>query len=1286
MYKQLLSGAAAVFMAAHALADYSNTVMSLSPLGYWQLNETVAAPADIATNSGSMSAVAKGYYVSGATHPVSGALAVGTSQAATFPDISGNRVVVPYNPTIAANAPFSVELWANPFNTTSGDSTTMCVASLTQFGNPPGASDGTRKGWLVYQNGGTGWTFRTYGTGNATFNATANATVTPGNWYHIVGVYDGTSTIIYVNGQVAATTATSSYVPVDVNASPLTVGSRGYGALGFFRYNGSVDEMVYYTNVLTAGEVLAHYQNGTNTAPATPYQNLIQAKSPAVYLRFEEPAYTTPDPNTYPVAVNKGSLGTEVDGHYLPGSAPGQSGIPYTGVSAPNYATAFGPERSGWVDAGTSLSLNFTGPFTISTWFKTAPTDARFQSFIGKGDTSWRAGIDSDGKARFAFGSNPDATGTANLNDAKWHQLVGVYDGANLLLYIDGLLDVTQPAATVVAGNGNAMLIGTVPDYGDGRLFKGSMDEVAVFGTALSASQIQQLYLSANVPPAITLQPPTTRTADEGTSVTLTATAFGSPTLAYQWTKNGTNLLGKTTTNLTFGSAQISDSGNYALVVTNNYGAVTSVVCALTVQAGPPIILASPQPASRYAGGTVTFGVQGGGSAPLSYQWLSNGTNLLGQTATNLILSPLSLAQAGNYSCRVTNAQGAVTSSVALLTVVPTPTSPYPVAVLADSPMAYWRLGESSGATAFDYVGGLNGYYTNATLGQTGYAFTDTNKAVQFGPSAPSLVGGISGIDFATNSSGVTSFTLEAWVKAGPQTSDSSVITKGTGAGGEQFNLDFGAGGNFRFFVRNAAGNAQLLNSAVAPDGNWKHVVAVCDGVNGYLQLYFDGTLVSQAGISGGVKSVPQPMTIGCRQSGTSAFDLQLDGLVDDVAVYNYALDGTKVYNHYSARYVANTAPVIGVQPAPTTNYVSLAANFNVEAGGPDFLSYQWQFNNNDIPGATLPTLTVSPLETASAGNYRVIVANGFGSVTSSVAALTVLQPPTTLNLSSALVLHLPFDGNLSDISGHNNHGTNVGATTIVAGKVGSGALHYFTDTGSSSYNYVTLGQRPDLNFSSNVNFSVAYWVRLPGGYTGGDLPFFCNAAGSAFSPGYTFAPSYGQGGWSWTLNGTGIYGPASTINDGNWYHLVHTFDRAGSGITYLNGVKVDSRSVAAVGSIDQAARTCIGQDPNGNYGESGSADIDDIGVWRRVLTPLEAAGIYMAAVSNGVSFATAPAPVVTLAIQPSGNQIQLTWSGGGTLQAAGEATGTYTNVTGAASPYFTSPSGGRRFFRVLVQ
>ncbi|HTI98108.1 MAG TPA: LamG-like jellyroll fold domain-containing protein [Dongiaceae bacterium] len=1264
------------------MADYSNNVMSLAPLAYWRLNETAIPPADVATNIGTLGTSGNGIYAASASHPNSGALATGAGSSAYFPDMAGNRVVVPYQPALATTAPFSVEFWANPNDVQSGDSSTMCPVSLTQFGNPPGAGDGTRKGWLFYQNGGTGWTFRTYGTGNTAFGATANQTVTPGTWYHIVGVYDGTNSILYVNGQPAATVAASSFVPVDTNASPFSVGARGYGALGFFRYNGSVAEVAYYTNILSAAEILSHYQNGLNASPATSYQQLIQAKSPELYLRFAEPSFSA-DPSTYPVAVNLGSLGTNADGAYQPGSTPGVPGVPYTGITGSNYATGFSPDAGGYINVGAAPELNLTTPFTLITWFKTAPTDARFQTFIGKGDTSWRAGIDGDGHARFAVGSNPDATGTANLNDGQWHQLCGVYDGSSIYLYIDGLLDVSGGATDAIVGSEDYAFIGTVPDYVNDRVFKGSMDEVAVFGSVLTADQIKQLYLSANVPPRITLQPPATLNASEGTAITISANAFGSPTLAYQWQKNGTNLVGQTASNLVFAVTQAGDAGNYDLVVTNAYGAVTSSITALTIQAGPPIELVAPQSQARYAGLSASFSVLAGGSSPLSYQWLYNKGDIAGQTATNLTLTNLQLGQTGDYSVRITNPQGSITSSVATLTVVAAPTSPYAAAVLADSPIGYWRLGETSGATAYDYVGGHSGVYTEVTLGMPGYSATDTNLAAGVGLAAtPSLVGGINGIDFATNA-GVPSFTIEAWVKAGAQSSDSCVITKGTGAGGEQFNLDYGSGGSFRFFVRDAGGGAHLCNSSIAPDGNWHYLTAVCDGPNQTLTLYIDANQAAQTTISGGIKAAAQPMTIGCRQSGTTAYDLQMSGTVDEVAVYNTALASDAIVTHFTARYVANSKPVIVTPPQPLTNYVGLASTFTVEAGGPDPLSYQWQTNGVNIDGATAATLLLNPLDYSMAGNYRVIVMNDSGAVTSAVVALTVLAPPTNLDLSAGLVLHLPFDGNYADISGHDNNGTNVGATTFDTGKIGSGALHYSTDTGSSSYNYVTLGQRADLNFSSNVDFSLALWVKLPAGLESGDLPFFCNAAGSAFSPGYTFAPSYKLGGWSWTLNGTGIYGTNDTINDGAWHQLVYTFNRTGMGITYLDGNVVDSRSVASVGDITQAAPTSIGQDPTGHYGESGEADIDDLGVWRRVLTPLEASSIYVAGLNGGITFATTPATPATLSITHSGGQVQIIWTGSGTLQSAGTLTGTYTNVPSATSPYVVTPDGTQRFFRL---
>ena len=127
--------------------------------------------------------------------------------------------------------------------------------------------------------------------------------------------------------------------------------------------------------------------------------------------------------------------------------------------------------------------------------------------------------------------------------------------------------------------------------------------------------------------------------------------------------------------------------------------------------------------------------------------------------------------------------------------------------------------------------------------------------------------------------------------------------------------------------------------------------------------------------------------------------------------------------------------------------------------------------------------------------------------------------------------MHLPFDNNLIDVTGRGNNGTSIHTTAtssnltpvdFVPGFLGQ-ALHYSSETNFGTNNfYVTLGVRPDLQFSSNINFTVAYWIQLPAGYAGGDLPFFTDAINSTFGPGFVFAPTYGTQGTqtAGTVNG----------------------------------------------------------------------------------------------------------------------------------------------------------------------
>jgi len=84
-----------------------------------------------------------------------------------------------------------------------------------------------------------------------------------------------------------------------------------------------------------------------------------------------------------------------------------------------------------------------------------------------------------------------------------------------------------------------------------------------------------------------------------------------------------------------------------------------------------PTITANPHDATATLSYTATFNVAAVGPGPLTYQWyLNTNTLLLNQTNTSLVINNVQYTDAGAYTCVVANGGGAVTSSVANLTVL----------------------------------------------------------------------------------------------------------------------------------------------------------------------------------------------------------------------------------------------------------------------------------------------------------------------------------------------------------------------------------------------------------------------------------------------------------------------------------------------------------------------------------------------------------------------------------------------------------------------------------------
>jgi hypothetical protein len=102
-------------------------------------------------------------------------------------------------------------------------------------------------------------------------------------------------------------------------------------------------------------------------------------------------------------------------------------------------------------------------------------------------------------------------------------------------------------------------------------------------------------------PPLLTLQPASQR-GTAGAALALTAAASGAPPLAYQWSKDGTNLSGATSSSYAIARATRRDSGVYQVVASNPGGGTPSSNATLAVHTPQKIGLPL-----RLSGGVVTL-------------------------------------------------------------------------------------------------------------------------------------------------------------------------------------------------------------------------------------------------------------------------------------------------------------------------------------------------------------------------------------------------------------------------------------------------------------------------------------------------------------------------------------------------------------------------------------------------------------------------------------------------------------------------------------------------------
>ena len=249
----------------------------------------------------------------------------------------------------------------------------------------------------------------------------------------------------------------------------------------------------------------------------------------------------------------------------------------------------------------------------------------------------------------------------------------------------------------------------------------------------------------------------------------------------------------------------------------------------------------------------------------------------------------------------------------------------------------------------------------------------------------------------------VGDLTISSWVKVAdlPQYRTAYTIVAKREQGGSQMpylmgvNMQYGLPDDYnRFMFGSANGSYQFKQSVQLPNKSWCQVATSISGSQ--IAFYLNGELVGVDTINPSLRvSNNGPLVIGSGQRTDIPAEF-FNGLIDDVRIYNRALSDAEVkalYNYESTP--AIQSPVLSVQPQSQSVTAGNDATFCVTLKDAGTYNYQWQFNEQNIAGATLSCYTVNSVTTAmNGGRYRVIVSNSAGTVISDSATLTVVTPP----------------------------------------------------------------------------------------------------------------------------------------------------------------------------------------------------------------------------------------------------------------------------------------------------
>lgn len=474
-----------------------------------------------------------------------------------------------------------------------------------------------------------------------------------------------------------------------------------------------------------------------------------------------------------------------------------------------------------------------------------------------------------------------------------------------------------------------------------------------------------RLGASLGLPPTVlAVSPPFTNTYT-GNTVEFSVQASGTAPLYYQWQAgpvgSGTftnltdnaNLSGATTSVLTVRNLSLADV-DYQVVITNQFGKATSAPATLSVSTSLPQVLSAvtPETLQQPSGYAFSLSVDVAGSMPITYQWkrngqtLSNDGRISGADSNVLTIANAENGDAGTYQLFLNNTYGNASSTEATVTIVPS------LQVLSPTGTIYSNVRDSSHFSSGYVAANL------FTHNVTGLAPGSTLSGAEFAKNGP----GTSFVAFEVDNVytvGSVYFAQRAGSTTGDNAQKLSIWASETAS-----------------FATTDPGTAPLAVIPLLPNTGtpvWKEYFLPASITARYFLLKLEQTTIT--GNPGG-----NEMRLG----------------------------------------LARLTPAVVSNPTNAAAFNGNSVEFTVGASGGTPLAYQWQarsagsssaftnvLNNANITGANSATLTLRNIPLADV-EYRAIVSNPSGSVTSAAAILTVTTsaPQIVTDASPAAIRH----------------------------------------------------------------------------------------------------------------------------------------------------------------------------------------------------------------------------------------------------------------------------------------